>query len=74
VFPSSAVREAVTDNMAGAQIRYDGHNRKRKHKQKKKEQLTKVFYVIKGSKTYRTDTSTRAKIKWTMQPRLARLA
>jgi hypothetical protein len=34
----------------------------------------KVFYVIKGSKTYQADTSARAKIKWTMQPRLARLA
>jgi hypothetical protein len=36
VFPSSVVREAVTDNMAGAQIRYDGHNR-RKEKNRREE-------------------------------------
>jgi hypothetical protein len=48
-------------------------NRKRRQTEEKK-QLTRVFYVIKGSKTYQTETSTRAKIKWTMQPRLARLA
>jgi hypothetical protein len=73
VFPSSAVREAVTDNMAGAQIRYDGQQKKEKTNRRKK-QLTRVFYVIKGSKTYQTETSARDKIKWTMQPRLARLA
>jgi hypothetical protein len=51
-----------------------GTTEKRKHKQKEKEQLTRVFYVIKGSKTYQTETSARAKIKWTMQSRLPRLA
>jgi len=47
VFPSSAVREAVTDNIAGAQIRYDGHNRKKKRQTEEKKQLTRVFYLIK---------------------------
>jgi hypothetical protein len=41
VFPSSAVREAVTDNMAGAQIRYDGHNRKKKTQTEEKRTANK---------------------------------
>lgn len=68
MFPSSAVKEAVTDKMAGAQIRYDGHTtEKKKDKQKKKEQLTRCFMLSKVRKTYQTETSARRKIKWKMQ-------
>jgi len=56
--------------MAGAQIRYDGHTENRKENQKKRTGFT--LSKVRKHQT-QTETSARAKIRWIMQPRLARL-